>query len=60
MMGVRRIRRAGHIGRMGGEDKRLQLIGGKFRRKETTGNTKALVVADIKEIIGGVTWTGLV
>jgi hypothetical protein len=30
----------GHVTRMGGEEERLQIIGGKSRRKETTRKTK--------------------
>jgi hypothetical protein len=36
----RRMRWAGHVARMGGE-KSVQGFGGKARRKETTGKTKA-------------------
>jgi hypothetical protein len=34
------MRWAGHVTRMGGEEERLQIIGGKARGKETTKKTK--------------------
>jgi hypothetical protein len=36
----RRMRWAGHVARIGGEEERIQDIGGKARRKEATGKTK--------------------
>jgi hypothetical protein len=36
----RRMRWAGHVARMGGEKERVQVIGGKARRKEATRKTK--------------------
>jgi hypothetical protein len=40
MMKSRRMRWAGHVARMGGEEECIYDIGGKSRRKETTGKTK--------------------
>jgi hypothetical protein len=39
IMKSRRMRLAGHVARMG-EEERIQVIGGKARRKETTRKTK--------------------
>jgi hypothetical protein len=36
----RRMRWAGHVARMGGEEERVYIIGGKARGKETTRKTK--------------------
>jgi hypothetical protein len=40
MFKSRRMRWAGHVPRMGGEVEWIEDIGGKARRKETTGKTK--------------------
>ena len=37
----RRMRWAGHVARMGGEESRVQGFGGETRGKETTGETQA-------------------
>jgi hypothetical protein len=36
----RRMRWAGHVARIGGEEERLEIIGGKARGKQTTRKTK--------------------
>jgi hypothetical protein len=42
MIKSRRMRWAGHVERMGEEEERVLIIGGKARRKETTWKTNCI------------------
>jgi hypothetical protein len=48
MIKSRRMRWAGHVARMGGEEECIENIGGKARRKVTTGRPRHRWVDNIK------------